>query len=318
MTRSGGTRCHIVERVSFDSGGLRCSGSIYSPQDAGALLPCVVMAHGFSGTSDWIVPDFATRFADGGLAALVFDYRYLGLSEGEPRQLIDGRRQLDDLRTAVEFVRTHPGIDSDRIALWGTSLGGSHVVNLAAEDPDIAAVVANVPALDVFTGTRGRFKPVGFRPTKVRTGLASLQLLVAAAWDALRGALGLTPHCIAVYGRLGHAVFADPALAPLFEAVEAQAPLWHNRATPRFLFTAPHYRNGTIARITAPLMVTLARDDAILSTAFVKRKAAEARHVEIKEYPVGHFDMYHGATQENVAEDQSAFLRRHLTAETGR
>ena len=44
------------------------------------------MAHGFSGTMDWIVPDFAARFADGGLAALIFDYRYLGDSGGEPRE----------------------------------------------------------------------------------------------------------------------------------------------------------------------------------------------------------------------------------------
>lgn len=72
---------------------------------------------------------------------------------------------------------------------------------------------------------------------------------------------------------------------------------------------------GTIARIAAPLMVTVARDDAVLSTDFVKRKAAEARHVEIKEYPVGHFDVYHGAVRDQVAADHSAFLQRHLSGD---
>lgn len=82
--------------------------------------------------------------------------------------------------------------------------------------------------------------------------------------------------------------------------------------TPRFLFTAPRYRDGTIARIAAPLTVTVARDDAQLSTAFVKRKAADARHVELKEYPVGHFDVYHGAVRDQIAADHLSFLCRHL------
>jgi alpha/beta superfamily hydrolase len=74
------------------------------------------MAHGFSGTMDWIVPDFAAKFADGGLAALTFDYRYLGESEGEPRQLISTRKQCDDLRRAVAFARSRQEIDASRIA----------------------------------------------------------------------------------------------------------------------------------------------------------------------------------------------------------
>ena len=76
----------------------------------------------------------------------------------------------------------------------GTSLGGSHVVNLAADDPDIAVVVANVPGLDLFRGTRGRFEPVGFRPTSTQVAAATIRLLAAAVLDAARGAVGLSPH----------------------------------------------------------------------------------------------------------------------------
>ena len=136
---------------------------LYLPEGEVKRWPCVVMAHGFSGTMDWIVPEFAERFADGGLAVLIFDYRYLGSSEGVPRQLIVTRRQYGDLRRAVEFVRSHPNIDASRIALWGTSLGGSYVIRLAAEDSNIAAVVANVPGIDMFKGIRGRHVPPRIR-----------------------------------------------------------------------------------------------------------------------------------------------------------
>jgi fermentation-respiration switch protein FrsA (DUF1100 family) len=304
---------YATHPVSFDSHGSTIAGMLYLPADQGEPWPCVVLAHGFSGTMDWIVPDFAAAFANGGLAALTFDYRYMGVSEGEPRQLVDTRRQLEDLRCAVEFVRTLPRVDAARIALWGTSLGGSHVINLAAEDHAIAAVVANVPGLDLFVrGVRGRYVPPHIRLSRWDVARSVLNLVALASLDAARGAAGLSPHYIPVYGRLGHAVFSDPALAGLFRDVEQNAPSWRNRVTPRFLFTAPRYRDGTMERITAPLMATIARDDEVVSSAFVKETVAKAgRHV-IREFPVQHFQMYHGAVRDAVVTEQVAFLREHL------
>ncbi|MBY0286254.1 MAG: alpha/beta hydrolase [Mycobacteriaceae bacterium] len=306
------TKSYVKQRVSFDSDGSAIAGVLYVPDGETTKWPCVVMAHGFSGTKDWIVPDFAERFAEGGLAVLIFDYRCLGDSEGEPRQWIDSGRQRADLRRALEFARAQPAIDSNRIALWGTSLGGSHVVEVAAEDPGVAAVVANVPGLDLFTGLRGRYVSPGARSGPWQIVRATASLLGAAILDAVRGAIGLAPHYIAVYGRPGRAVFSDPALAPLFANVEQNAPSWRNEVTPRFFFHAPRYREGTIERITAPVMVTVARDDEVISTAFVVEKASRARRHEIREYPVTHFDMYHGAVRDQVAADQLAFLRHHL------
>ena len=67
---------------------------------------------------------FAERFAAAGLAALVFDYRHFGASEGEPRQLLDVKRQLTDWRSAVAYARGLAGVDGDRVAVWGTSFSG--------------------------------------------------------------------------------------------------------------------------------------------------------------------------------------------------
>ena len=189
--------------VTFVSGGLRCAGVLYRPAEVPGKVPCVVLAHGFSGTMDWIVPDFARRFASGGLAALIFDYRYLGASEGRPRQLISTPCQRAELRSAVDFARTCAGVDAARIALWGTSLGGSHVLELAANDPSIAAVVANVSGLDFFRGTRGRAKRPGFQPSRKAIAVATARLLGAAALDAAAGVLRRPPHYIRVYGPLG-------------------------------------------------------------------------------------------------------------------
>lgn len=307
---------YSTQAVSFPSAGSRIAAVLYLPTD-GAVHPCVVFAHGFSGTMDWILPDFATVFAASGLAVLIFDYRNFGTSEGEPRQLVDTRLQLEDIRAALGYVRAHDAIDKDRIALWGTSLGGSHVIDIAAADPGIAAVVANVPALDMYRGLRGRFQPATYRPGTARVVAATVRLVAGAAVDELRGRFGLSPHYLAVYGPLGRSVFSDPALAGRFREVESNAPTWRNLVTPRFLFHAPRYRDGTVERIRCPVLVTLARDDAEVSSPFIKHKLQHVPGVEIKEYPVGHFDVYHDGVRDRIAGDHRDFLVRHLMQRTG-
>ena len=83
------------------------------------------MAHGFSGVRDQRLDAYAERFAAAGLACLVFDYRHFGDSGGQPRQLLDIGRQLDDWRAAIAFARSLEEVDGDRIGLWGTSFSGA-------------------------------------------------------------------------------------------------------------------------------------------------------------------------------------------------
>ena len=135
--------------LTFQSQGARCAAWHYRP-DSPAPVPCVVIAHGFDGVREQRLDAYAERFAAAGLAVLVFDYRYIGSSDGEPRQLFDNKAQLDDWRAAIACARQLDGVDPERIALWGTSTSGGHVVQLAAEDARIAAVVAQVPFVDGF------------------------------------------------------------------------------------------------------------------------------------------------------------------------
>ena len=105
------------------------------------------MAHGFSATRADRLPAYAERFAAAGRDAPVRlpPLRRLG---GEPRQLLDIARQLADYRAAIAFAKALPGIDPARIALFGSSFSGGHVVTIASEDPTIAAVVAQAPFAD--------------------------------------------------------------------------------------------------------------------------------------------------------------------------
>ena len=93
-------------RLNFESGGLRCAASHFRPTDMpGVRAQCVVMAHGFTGARDQLTC-YAETFARAGLAALTFDYRHFGESEGSPRQIVDIGKQMEDWRSAIAMAHT--------------------------------------------------------------------------------------------------------------------------------------------------------------------------------------------------------------------
>lgn len=142
----------MKKNLTFPSHGVACAAwHIPAVSDvlAGAAgRPCVVMAHGFGGTRDTGLIGYAEGFADHGIDVLVFDYRGFGDSEGTPRQDVSFRRQRQDYHAAIAAARHLPGVDADRIALWGTSYSGGHVIAVAAQDRRVAAIVSMTPATD--------------------------------------------------------------------------------------------------------------------------------------------------------------------------
>jgi dienelactone hydrolase len=132
--------------LEFSSGGDVCAAWLYPAAVAADLEPIIVMAHGLSGTRRDRLGAFAERFSAAGVAALVFDYRGFGDSGGEP-DLFEHERQLVDWRAAIAFARSLPGIDADRVATFGSSLGGGNALAAAAEDPRVAASISQVPLL---------------------------------------------------------------------------------------------------------------------------------------------------------------------------
>ena len=104
-------RSAVRQNVEFDAEGVTLRGWLYVPDGAGAPAPTVVMAHGLSAVKEMYLDRFAEVFADAGLAALVFDNRNFGESDGEPRQEIDPWAQVRDYRHAITYAATRPKVD---------------------------------------------------------------------------------------------------------------------------------------------------------------------------------------------------------------
>ena len=82
--------------IAFNAEGTTLRGWLYVPDSGKGPFPTIVMAHGFSAVKEMYLDSFAEVFAQAGLAALVFDNRNFGASDGEPRQEIDPWTQVRD------------------------------------------------------------------------------------------------------------------------------------------------------------------------------------------------------------------------------
>jgi uncharacterized protein len=285
--------------VTFESDGTVCAAWLYRP-DAEGEVPCVVLAHGFGAVRELRLDAYAERFAAAGLAALVFDYRHFGGSAGEPRQLIDVGRQLEDWRAAIAYTRELDGIDSRRIALWGTSFSGGHVVAVAATDERIAAVVSQVPFTDGVSAARA----LGLRHL--------LRLTAAALRDEYRARRDRSPYYIPAVGPPGSlAAMTAPGAQ---EGVEAMTPPGFdldNRCTPRVgLRMYNSYRR--LGQVRCPVLVCVCERDSTTLPAPTIAAAERAPTAELVRYPIDHFDVYVGEAFERAVRDQTAFLTRHL------
>ncbi|MFF1613953.1 alpha/beta hydrolase [Amycolatopsis sp. NPDC058278] len=281
--------------ITFDSHGTECVGSLYLPSTTTRGVPCVVMGNGLGATRDLILPAYATRFAAGGFAALTFDYRHFGASGGTPRQLLHTAHQQEDFRAAVRFARTLPGVDPQRIALWGLSFGGLHVMTIGATDPSIAAVVALTPGLFVS-----------------RPALSMLaKLVTTGVADAIRMLRGREPRRRPIIGdREEGALMSNAQTERAMHSMTKDAPLWRNEISFARVFTLPMPRNP--GRLTMPLLMCLADEDRVTSPSAGRCAARKAPRGEIRHYPAGHVDIHVDPVRGQVIADQLNFFRTHL------
>jgi len=183
--RDGGTQprdweYHLAEGVRtrqvtfYVDGGVPLYGKLFLPKGftPTGKYPAVVVGHGINALSIGI-EKFASRFAERGLVAMAIDYQSYGFSgsgsddlrllDADPttdaaavteaeRRLIVKRTNLNnvhevaDFRAAVSFLQGEPGVDPDRIGIWGSSNGGAIVMAVAAVDARVKAVVSQVSA----------------------------------------------------------------------------------------------------------------------------------------------------------------------------
>ena len=222
-----------TKEITFYSEGVACWGKIFFPADftETGKWPAVVLGHGWTGTHASL-EQYGNRFAVRGLVAMAIDYRGWGNSNGfitlaEPVKSDDQKRrtqatadvlvkrtrllpmkQVEDYRNAISFIQGEPGVDRDRIGIWGSSFSGGHIVTVSALDSRVKAAVGQVPAVSG--------KNI---PRTPRKWPASIQEeAVSRARTGKGGAVASWPRMLRIFGwqqslELFPAEARDPAVA---------------------------------------------------------------------------------------------------------
>ncbi|MFI9537023.1 alpha/beta hydrolase [Nocardia fusca] len=288
-------------RTTFPSGRDRCAVWLTLPDGPGPH-PAVVLVHGGGATHEMMLGRYEQWFAQAGLAVVAFDFRHLGESGGEPRQLVSQRRYAEDVDAALAFARSRAELDADRIALWGTSFGASHVLAAAARHRDLRAAVVQCP---IFSG----------RAVVARAGVGHLlRFTLPIVSDLVRAALGLSRCYVPLVGEPGERAFvAQPGALAGWQSVTPPGCDFDNRITAASGLGMLFYNAASAApQVRCPLMVCACARENLIDPAIAARVAARAPHAVLKTYDADHFTVYHPPVVEQIVADQIAFLTAHL------
>jgi carboxymethylenebutenolidase len=132
--------------VSYKSGDETVQAILYTPTGKGPF-PAIIVIHEWWGLNDWI-KDQASKLSGEGYVTLAIDlYRgKVATTPDEAHEIMRGvpeDRAKRDLHAAFEFLASQPNVNKDRIGAIGWCMGGGYSLDVALQEPTLAADVIN-------------------------------------------------------------------------------------------------------------------------------------------------------------------------------
>lgn len=261
--------------------------------------PVIILCHGFCGIQEILLPAFADAFTSAEFTTVTFDYRGFGCSLGERGRLTPAM-QIADILSVVEWVKTQPSIDANRIGLWGTSFGGCHIFGAAAENPDIKCVVSQLAFADgeeIVTGKMSEEEKQGFVATLNK--MAEKQKVTGKETF-----VGVTR------------VLNDAESKAFFETNKIRYPAMDIKIPFLTVRETLQYKpKNNATRVTCPTLVVIAGEDTVNPPEQGKAlyDAVGSQHKTLHvEQGAKHYDMYSGKHFENIIGIQTAWFKQYL------
>jgi carboxymethylenebutenolidase len=132
--------------VSYKSGDETVQGVLYTPAGKGPF-PAIIVIHEWWGLNDW-VKEQASKLSDQSYVTLAVDL-YRGKVATTPEMAheimrgVPEDRAKRDLHAAFAFLSAQPNVKKDRIGSIGWCMGGGYSLDVALQEPTLAAAVIN-------------------------------------------------------------------------------------------------------------------------------------------------------------------------------
>lgn len=269
------------ERTGFYSRGVWCAATLHWPVGASRKsTPAILMLHGWGGIQDALTVSFYEEFTRAGYLVMTFDYRGWGDSAGLPRQTISARQRMWDADAALAFLKSQPGVDLARIVVWGSSFGGGHAVELAADHPELAGVIAQVPMLD------------GMAAVRAVPLLRLMQFALCSLVDMIKPGRPLYIPVLSEPGAFS-SMDRDDASKAMKIAEESIGRQYDNRVAARSLMTMGPYRPFKLLKnLRVPTLLLGATEDTVAPFVESSVRRVNNPHIRVATVKANHFEPY--------------------------
>ncbi len=123
--------------------GITLAADMYTPKNAEGRLPAIAVSGPFGAVKEQSSGLYAQQLAERGFLTIAFDPSFTGESGGEPRRVASPDINTEDFSAAVDFLMTHPDVDTSRVGILGVCGWGGIAIQAAINDPRIKATVAS-------------------------------------------------------------------------------------------------------------------------------------------------------------------------------
>lgn len=145
-----------VQKVSFKNQyQMKVVGNLFVPRDLdrSRKTAAIVVGHPMGAVKEQSANLYATKMAEQGFVTMSLDLSFWGESEGLPRNAVSPDIYAEDFSAAVDYLRSQPFVDRERVGAIGVCGSGSFVISAAKIDPRIKAV-ATVSMYDMGAANR--------------------------------------------------------------------------------------------------------------------------------------------------------------------
>ena len=123
--------------------GITLAADLYIPKGYNGKLPAIAVSGPFGAVKEQVSGRYAQEMAERGFLTIAFDPSFTGESGGKPRYVASPDINTEDFSAAVDYLVTHPDVDSEKVGIIGICGWGGLAVNAAAADPRIKATLAS-------------------------------------------------------------------------------------------------------------------------------------------------------------------------------
>lgn len=132
-----------VQKVTFKNQyQMNTAGNLFIPKNmkANSKNPAIVIGHPMGAVKEQSSNLYAQKLAEQGFVTLAIDLSFWGESAGQPRNAVAAEIYAEDFSAAVDFLRTQPLVDRERVGALGICGSGSFVISAAKIDPRMKAI----------------------------------------------------------------------------------------------------------------------------------------------------------------------------------